>query len=74
MSQIEKPAKSGFPKSSILHTTKMVAWSFLGIRKNSASHDDMARVSPFHIIFVGISAAVIFVIGLIFLVNWVVAK
>jgi len=74
VSQVEKSAKAGFPKSSILHTTKMVAWSFLGIRKNSASHDDMARVSPFHIILVGIVGAVIFVVGLIFLVNWVVAK
>jgi hypothetical protein len=34
----------------------------------------MARVNPFHIIVVGIAGAVIFVIGLIALVNWVVAK
>lgn len=61
-------------KSSLGHTIKMVAWSFLGIRKNSASHEDMARVSPFHIIAVGIAGAVVFVVGLIVLVNWVVAK
>lgn len=61
-------------KSSIGHTIKMVAWSFLGIRQNSASHEDMARVSPFHIIVVGIAGAVVFVLGLIVLVNWVVAK
>lgn len=62
------------PKSSIGRTIKMVAWSFLGIRQNSASHEDMARVSPFHIIVVGIAGAVVFVLGLIVLVNWVVAK
>jgi len=61
-------------KSSIGRTIKMVAWSFLGIRQNSASHEDMARVSPFHIIVVGIAGAVVFVVGLIVLVNWVVAK
>jgi len=61
-------------KSSIARTIKMVAWSFLGIRQNSASHEDMARVSPFHIIAVGIAGAVVFVVGLIVLVNWVVAK
>ena len=61
-------------KSSIVRTIKMVAWSFLGIRQNSASHEDMARVSPFHIIAVGIAGAVVFVVGLIVLVNWVVAK
>lgn len=61
-------------KSSLGRTIKMVAWSFLGIRQNSASHEDMARVSPFHIIAVGIAGAVVFVVGLIVLVNWVVAK
>lgn len=61
-------------KSSIGRTIKMVAWSFLGIRQNKASQEDMARVSPFHIIAVGIAGAVVFVIGLIVLVNWVVAK
>jgi hypothetical protein len=61
-------------KSSLGRTIKMVAWSFLGIRQNSASHEDMARVSLFHIIAVGIAGAVIFVLGLIVLVNWVVAK
>ncbi|MBK7050341.1 MAG: DUF2970 domain-containing protein [Rhodoferax sp.] len=52
----------------------MVAWSFLGIRKNSAYQEDMAKVNPLHIIAVAIGGAVVFVIGLIVLVNWVVAK
>jgi hypothetical protein len=34
----------------------------------------MEQVSPFHVIAVGIVGVVIFVIGLIVLVNWVVAK
>jgi hypothetical protein len=59
---------------SFWRSMKVVAWSFFGIRKGSESQEDMARVNPFHIIVVGIAGAVIFVIGLIALVNWVVAK
>ena len=59
---------------SFWHSIRMVCWSFIGIRKGSGSQDDMNRVNPFHVIAVGIVVAVIFVIGLIVLVNWVVAK
>ena len=59
---------------SIWRTIRMVGWSFFGIRKSSESQEDMARVNPLHIIAVGIVGAVIFVVGLIVLVNWVVAR
>ena len=49
-----------------------MAWSFVGIRKNSEYKQDLAQANPFHIIVVGIGAAVLFVVGLIVLVNWVV--
>jgi len=61
-------------KPSFWRSLKMVAWSFLGIRKSSESQQDVAQVNPFHIIVVGIGAAVVFVLGLIVLVNWVVSK
>ena len=61
-------------KPSFWRSIKMVAWSFFGIRKSSESQEDLARVSPFHIIVVGIAGAIMMVIGLIVLVNWVVAK
>ena len=51
-----------------------VAWSFLGIRKKSGFEEDLARVSPLHVLLVGLLSGVFFVIGLIVLVNWVVAK
>ncbi|MDD5333847.1 MAG: DUF2970 domain-containing protein [Rhodoferax sp.] len=60
--------------SSFWRSIRMVGWSFFGIRKNSESQEDTARVNPFHIIVVGIAGAIIFVVGLILLVNWVVAK
>lgn len=65
-----KPVASG----SFWNSIKMVGWSFFGIRKKSESEEDMARVNPFHIIAVGIGIAFIFVVSLIVLVNWVVAK
>ena len=60
--------------SSFWRSVRMVGWSFLGIRKSSESQEDTARVSPFHILVVGIAGAVILVLGLMVLVNWVVAK
>lgn len=68
------PAKPTVPKGSFWHTVKAVAWSFLGIRKNSEFQEDIGRLNPFHIIVVGIAGALIFVVSLIALVNWIVAK
>lgn len=60
--------------ASLWRTVKTVAWSFLGIRKKSEFQADLAHVNPFHIILVGIVGAIVFVLGLVALVNWVVAK
>ena len=54
---------------SLLRTVKTVAWSFLGIRKKSEFQEDLARVSPFHVIAVGIAGALLFVMGLVALVS-----
>ena len=64
------PLRSG----SFWRSIKVVAWSFFGIRKSSESQEDIDQVNPFHIIVAGIVGALIFVFGLIVLVNWVVAK
>ncbi len=62
------------PKATFLHTLQAVMWSFAGMRKGSASQEDMARLNPFHIIAVAIGLVVVMVMGLIALVNWVVAQ
>lgn len=62
------------PKASFWRSIKIVAWSFLGIRKNSDYQQDLARVNPFHIIVVALVGVLMLVIGLIVLVNWVVAR
>ena len=67
----DKPAVR---KASLRRTVKTVAWSFLGIRKKSESQDDGAQVTLHHIIGVAIVGGLLFVLSLIALVNWVVAK
>ena len=57
---------------SILRTVKTVLWSFVGIRKKSGFEEDLGRANPFAIIAVAIAAVLVFVVGLIVLVNWVV--
>jgi hypothetical protein len=59
-------------KGSILGTVKAVLWGFLGVRRNADYQKDIASLNPIHIIVVGIVMAMLFVIGLIALVNWVV--
>ena len=61
-------------KNSLLRTIQAVLWSFVGLRKNSESQQDIEKLNPFHIIGVAIGMALLFVLGLIALVNWVVAQ
>jgi amino acid transporter len=57
--------------ASWLRTISAVLWSFVGLRKNSESQQDMEKLNLFHVIGVGIGAALLFVLGLIALVHWV---
>ena len=61
-------------KVSLLRSVKAVAWSFLGIRKSSEFQEDIDKITPLHVLGVGLVAVFLFVISLIFLVNLVVAK
>ena len=51
-----------------------LSWSFIGIRKNSEFQEDLSHITPLHILGVGLVAGLLFVAGLIVLVNLVVAK
>jgi len=59
--------------NSFWRTVKTVAWSFLGIRKNSEYQEDLARVNPLHVILVGIVGAVLLVLLLVSVARWVVS-
>lgn len=76
--KVESVAEDTVPvaqrKGSLLGTLKAVAWSFLGIRKNSDYQNDLSKLNPLHIMAAAIVMVVVMVSGLIVLVNWVVAK
>ena len=59
---------------SLLRTFKAVAWSFFGVRKASEYEKDVAQLNPVHVIVAGVIAALLFVLGLVMLVNWVVGS
>ena len=61
---------SGRPMN-LLQTIRAVAWSFVGIRKNSGYQEDLGKLNPFHIVAVALVGVALFVGGLILLVNWV---
>lgn len=61
-------------KATFLATMKAVLWSFLGIRKKQGYEQDAAQLNPLHVIIAGLIAALLFVISLIAVVNYVVAK
>lgn len=61
-------------KGSFWQTVKAVGWSFFGVRKASGYEEDVAKINPVHVIVAGVLAGVLFVLGLVLLVKWVVAS
>ncbi len=60
--------------SSVARTIQAVLWSFLGVRKNAEYQKDTEQLNPFVLIAVGLVGALMFVLGLMALVNWVVVQ
>ncbi|CAG1018192.1 hypothetical protein BURC_02934 [Burkholderiaceae bacterium] len=61
-------------KGSFLQTMRAVAWSFFGVRKSSEYERDVSELNPVHVIVAGVIAAVLFIVALIVIVNWVLAS
>ncbi len=61
-------------KGSFFRTIMAVAWGFLGVRKRSDYQEDFAKITPLHILAVGLLAAILLVGGLVMLVKFVVAS
>jgi len=55
-------------------TVKAVAWSFVGLRKGAGYQQDIQKLNPVHVIVAGIIGAVLFVLALVLVVNWVVGS
>ena len=61
-------------KGSFLGTLRAVAWSFFGVRRSADHAQDVALLNPIHVIIAGILGAVLFVVSIIVLVNWIVGS
>jgi amino acid transporter len=59
---------------SFLRALVAVLWSFAGIRKSSERSKDFQNAKPEHIIAAGLLAALVFVVGLILIVNLVISS
>ncbi|WP_245800317.1 DUF2970 domain-containing protein [Thiomonas intermedia] len=62
------------PRPSFLRALVAVLWSFAGIRKSSERSKDFEHARPEHIIAAGLLAALVFVVGLILIVNFVISS
>ena len=61
-------------KLSFLQTLRAVAWSFFGVRKSSDYEKDVAQLNPVHVVIAGVIGAVVFIVILVTLVNWVLSS
>jgi len=61
-------------RGSFLRTMRAVAWSFFGVRKSADYENDVNQLNPVHVIIAGVIGAVVFVVLLIVLVNWVLSS
>ena len=61
-------------KGSFGQTMRAVAWSFFGVRKGAEHEKDMSQMNPVHLVIAGVIGAVLFVIALLLLVNWVLVS
>ena len=56
------------------NTIKAVLWGFLGIRSNKGYEDDQQKLKLQHVIAVGVACALLFIVGLFFLVRMLTTK
>jgi hypothetical protein len=61
-------------KLSFLQTMRAVAWSFFGVRRAKDYENDVNRLNPVHLVIGGVIGAVLFIVMLLLLVNWVLSS
>ncbi len=61
-------------KGSFLQTMKAVAWSFFGVRKSGEFEKDVSQLNPVHVVIAGVVGAIVFIVVLLLLVNWVLSS
>ncbi len=61
-------------KGSFGQTLRAVAWSFFGVRKGADYQRDVEKLNPVHVVVAGVLAALLFILALVLLVNWVIGS
>jgi hypothetical protein len=61
-------------KGSFLRTMQAVAWSFFGVRKSRDLEKDVSQLNPVHVVIAGVLGALLLVVVLLLVVNWVLAS
>ena len=69
---LRKAASRKSNKATFVQTLFAVLWSFFGVRKSASHNADMEKLNPIHVIIVGILAALLFVGGLLVIVQIVI--
>ena len=59
-------------QASFWATVKAVLWSFLGVRKRSAYHEDAESLNPLAVIITGVVGGILFVLMLVGFIQFVV--
>lgn len=59
--------------ASVWRSLLAVLWAFVGLRKRSESEEDGVKITPIHLVAVGLVVCLVFVVSLMFFVKWVVA-
>jgi hypothetical protein len=61
-------------KHTMIQTFRTVAWSFFGVRKAADHESDFSELSPVHVVVAGVIGALVLVLVLASLVNWVLSS
>ena len=61
-------------KMSFGQTMKAVAWSFFGVRKSVDYQKDVDQLNPLHLAMAAVISAVLFIVVLLLVVNWVLSS
>ncbi len=59
---------------SFLQTMRAVAWSFFGVRRSKDYEKDVAQLNPVHVIIAGVIGALLFVLALVLLVQYLIGS
>lgn len=55
-------------------TVQAVAWSFFGVRRGRDYERDVSQLNPVHVIVAGVIGALLLVLALVALVQWIVGS